>query len=296
MTIDKEEDISEEQALEKEQADFSAGFDGETAEEEYVVDEEAMDDKPLGDDEPKEEEATAEEGEEKEPTVNWEARFNEEKDNSVKLEARLRNMEGRFGSMNAEIKRMSTESSRGYKHPGKEELSESIKTVEGIDTLKEKYPDWAQDVEEREALRMSQIGINDYMSKDDVTELIRQKSDGMLTQEEFDARLDRETEMLRVEFKHPGWIDTRESKEFKAWLEKQDDSAHALVKSTRSADAIKLLDQFKDSQSQETDNEDKQKANESRLEKAIPATSSSRNRRPTKPTEHDAFLAGFGKR
>lgn len=291
-TEDTNEDISEEQVIQDEQAAFAAAFDGETQEEEYVVDEEALEE----DQQEASDDGATEEDEKEETTVDWEAELKRERETSAKLESRLRNMEGRYGSMNAELKRISTESVRGYKHPDKEEIAESIKTVEGIDSLKEKYPEWAQDVEEREALRMSQIGINDYVSKDDVADLIRQNVGSVLTQDEFNAKLEKETEKLRVEFKHPGWVDTLQTKEFSDWFEKQDESVLALYKSTRSTDAIKLLDQFQQSQSKEIETEDRQKANASRLEKAIPATSSSRTRRPTKPTEHDAFLEGFGKR
>ncbi|PCI10505.1 MAG: hypothetical protein COB71_12935 [Thiotrichales bacterium] len=61
---------------------------------------------------------------------------------------------------------------------------------------------------------------------------------------ERQARLARKEEERRLELKYPNWIEIVRSDDFHNWMDKQDESVIALFKSTRSADAIRLLDQY----------------------------------------------------
>lgn len=279
--IDPDDLPEDEISQEDEEADFNAGFGEEEDEYEPVVEPE---------EEKEEEKAEPEQEKEEEKDDKFEE-LRRVKEENLSLNDRLRKLEGRYGELNAKIKASeeAKKLDRGPGFPTKDQVM-AAKTPDELESLKEQYPLWADEVEEREALMQARLGVDDFVTKEDLAAMARADAlQGYVSKEEISAIIGRERERILLDVTYPEWKQTVRSEGFQGWLQKQDASAIELYKSDSSADAIKLLSSYV----KHTDDERKAQERQGRLEDAVPATRGGRNSTTKVTSEQEEFEAAF---
>jgi len=282
MTDELNEEITEEEIVAEaaeDEADFAAEFGEE--EDEY---EEA---KPEVEKEEKEEEQEEEKQEEEKPDPLAEAMTT-----IHALNDRLRKQEGKYGDLNSQIKELKEAKNNQPPagHPSREDVKAAISDPDKLDDLKERYPVWAEEVESREAIMHARLGVDEFVTKEDLAAFVTADSmRGYVTKEENSANIARERQMTLLEVRHPRWRQVRESAEFNEWMGKQDAAAVELFNSDYAVDAISLLDSY----NEQTNELKKQSEKKDRLSRAVPATTGGRSSTQKSSTEEDEFLAAF---
>ncbi len=114
--------------------------------------------------------------------------------------------------------------------PTQKEQAAALKSPAKWDALKKEFPEWGEAIDEVLAANMAAAPAApadlDQQVEARVTAAIQQR------------------EIARVERRHPGWLETVKTEEFKAWREKQTAEVQALGASDLSDDAIEMLDLF----------------------------------------------------
>jgi hypothetical protein len=288
--LEDQEVIEEDPTEEEEEAAFNDAFSDDL--DEYEIVDEVVE----TEEEPAEEEAEETQVQMPEPTeVN--SALEAANAHIAALEQRLRKSEGKFGELNSKINEITKarENATPPGHPSREQVAEAIKGgVEAIDTLKEKFPIWAEAVDEKEALRQATLGISEYASKDDLANVVRAENlQGYVSKEDFNDIIQAEREKIILEVKFPNYRQIVRDAVFQEWLPKQDATAQAQYQSGTSADAIKLLEKYEQHLEKMAERQEKTE----RLERATPATTGRRgSRKPTRSTDEQDFLEGFGQR
>lgn len=169
--------------------------------------------------------------------------------------------------------------------PTQEQMDAATKSTAKWDELKDQYPQWAEAMEERLAAeRAAAKPAAPAVDPEEIRAKIRSELEQSVQQQILEAT--RAAHSTVVELRHPGWVATVKSEDFKAWRAKQTAEVNALGASENATDAIKLLDLYKEAKQ-------KEKAAASRLKSAelpsgVPAI-------PTATSDQDAFSAGYKK-
>jgi hypothetical protein len=270
----------EELTSEEEEAAFNQGFGEEADEYEEVSPEE---------EDPEEEKAPEIEAKEKEPEAP--NPLDQARAENAALNDRLRKIEGRFGELNAKVKASeeAKKLDRGPGFPSKDEVV-AAKSPEDLEILKERYPAWSDEVEEREALMQARLGVDEFVTREDLAAMAKAEAlQGYVSKDEIGAIIAREREQIFLEVKHPDYKQTVRSEDFQGWLQKQGAPAVELYRSRSSADASKLLTQY----AKHTDSAAKELEKQGRLEDAVPATRGGRNASNKTTSEQEEFEAAY---
>lgn len=203
------------------------------------------------------------------------------------LAGRVRNVEGHIGGLTSQQKELKATleaagkaaAAAGGVAPTAAEVAAAAGSSAKWKQMQEDFPEWAEAMEER----LATVGRSSAAPVD-VEKLRAQVRSEVLREVNFD----------RVEDVHEGWQDTVKKPEFAAWLKIQPEKTQALAASERPKDAIKLLDNYAESNKKAAPAGDPPADDsKARLEAAVAPT---RGRAATKPepiTEHQAAEAAF---
>lgn len=204
-----------------------------------------------------------------------------------RMDGRMRNIEGKFGTANSQIKQLlDTKAVPAKEAPSNEQITEALASGEKFKALSEEFPEWGEAMVE-------QIGI----ARDDIMGRMPD-IDGL--KESFNTDVDKKlvnAQLAMLEVQYEGWQDTVKTDEFKVWLSAQDADIQDLKNSEHVPDAARLLSRFKNRTIEPKKEEPKKvdPSQNSRLTNAIPATDS-HSAKPavhSAQTEEEAFAAGF---
>lgn len=161
-----------------------------------------------------------------------------------KLEGRTRSVEGHIGGLTSRLKSMNEQmdaakvaASAVSEAPTAGQMKEASESPKEWESLKEDFPEWAQATEK---LLDSRMGKSDSFEK-----ILEQKLKGMtdeFTAKTQEIRHEAALEALYVAF--PDWESDARTPEFAKWYETQDEKTQELSKSTRPADAAKMMRAF----------------------------------------------------
>lgn len=261
----------------QDEADFSAGFDG--AQETSALEPEK---KVEPKEEPKVEAAPAQaavEPEEFDPKRAFESITKTVND----LTDTVKKTVGRVGALQSAMDTAKNLSNKGSEAPSQEQVKQASASTEKWKRLQEDFPEWAEALDERFASLPS--------GKVDLDGLKKQLKDEFESSIGASALASRE--YARIDRKHDGWEETVNTPEFGAWLQTQTEEVRGLAASDKAADAIKLLDAFKEHAAKAAKQD---KSKQSRLERSIaPKGDGGHAPAPALPDEEADFNTGFNK-
>jgi len=266
---------------------FTAGFAGEdgpvikdaTAEEGEELEDETVVDESLID---------AQSGEDADPLASTETTDKSAEDllreQLEQMASRLRNIEGRYGSMNGELKKMQGAAAERLAAEAQPEktIAELVQSGEKVSALKE---DWSE-MSEAIAEAAETIEGRNRINPDD---LVAQAA----------AKVREETESIRnmaqLDYAYPGWEQEVATEKFNKWLGAQDENVRVKMNSPHASDAIDLLSAY----SQFIAPEQEEAANrrlerQERLSRSVaPTNGKTAAPREKRLTSDEAFLAGY---
>lgn len=269
------EDDDEEQA-------FSAAFSGDEAPEEGVAVAEEEEAEVVEEEVAKDEEAIAEEEAPAVEPDSLQAKYDQ-------LQNRVRNMEGKNGTLNAQLKTLMETSRQEVKEneepaPTKTQINAALQDGEKFKALQVEFPEWAEALEETTALTEKRM-----LDKLPDMAAFETKMQGSMTEMFSEARA-----MARIDIKYPEWENTVRTREFAAALDTASDEIKTLADSEDANDAIKLLDWFEETKSPAADIELEQSTrSKKRLEAAVTPTKSRAKPRQTGLSEEEEFSRAF---
>lgn len=193
-------------------------------------------------------------------------------------ESRIRNVEGRFGSLNGEIQ--SLKKSVVAPAPAPAPAAE-IPSTESLEQLKNDYPEWGKAIDEAITAAVARataaLKPGETLSEDTVAQIT--------------AAAERNTGMKFLETHHRGWREQVKTPEFAQWHMAQPPEVQQLAFSDDPFDAIALLDAFRAAPPKPA--APAAKAGKEKLEAAVAV-----GRKPAQPasvqiSDEDAFALGF---
>jgi hypothetical protein len=157
------------------------------------------------------------------------------------LQGRVRNTEGHIGGLSSQLKGQIEAARAVQKSGGDAPSAKAIQAAQGdpveLQKLQEEYPEFAKvlapAIDAAVAQRMSSIDTNKNDSQ--ILDAVRAEN------ERFKA-------FMEVEFAHRGWQAEVKKPEFQGWIDKAPREVRMLAESPEPADAVRLLDLFKESQ------------------------------------------------
>lgn len=185
---------------------------------------------------------------------------------------RVRNVEGRFGELNAQQQAARDAAASGAATPSAKEIRDAQGSPEKMATLKRDYPEFGAAIEA--ALDERTSGLQRQLT--DLSALVAKQPAGTVTT----ADVENLRNELTVEHVHAGWKETVKLPEFAGWKNRQSREVQMLAASDSPQDAIRLLDLYAESRKPKPNNNQ-------RLESAaaIPAGRSSSSQHGAKPVE-----------
>jgi hypothetical protein len=172
--------------------------------------------------------------------------------------------------------------------PTQSQISEASKNPDNWKNLKDTFPEWATELDERFAAERAEL--LKQMPAVDVDGIKRDVSASMSEAiKQSEVRVTKiAREFARVDLKYENWeVDVR-APEFAAWTKAQAPEIQALAESNNARDAIKMLDMYYDHRKIEEARAKKT----ARLEAAIPAKGTNSQRQPTE-SDRDAAEKAF---
>lgn len=176
---------------------------------------------------------------------------------------------------------------QGADTPSPEQVAEASKDAEDWKALKETFPEWGEGFDKHLAFLTKQMedkipNMEGFVSKDEAADMV-------------DAAVSK----VRLDIVHPGWPDTVKSAEFKAFRD-GNPTADALGSSSNVADAVKMLDMYKESQKEaqkksedDAAKDDSNKENDDRLAANLQIDKPKANKKPRGDTAESAFVREF---
>lgn len=211
-------------------------------------------------------------------------------DDLAALASRLRNMEGKFGTVNKQLQdvmaRSATQAAtQGGDAPTSGQVAGAAGSSAKLKALQADFPEWAEALTEQLAnIRPADTTELRASVVEEVTKTARE----ITAENRSLARLDAEFGTR--------WERDVKTDKFKAWLSSQDAVTKALSNSQDSDDASALLEKFYSGSQTQGQSEAPSRANRrGRLERAIPATKGGTTRDDTEQSEEQAFLASYKK-
>lgn len=283
---------------ELEEDDFESGFEGsdQKAEQNQAQSEpndELEEDEPEGEEDEEVKEDVSEPASQEEP-ISTVTISKKEYDG---LQSRVRNIEGRFGTMNAQMQKMldaqKSVQSSGGDAPSSQQINSAKISSEKFKRLKEDFPEWAEAMEEELNLRTENIkssiprapDLNNYISRDDAQDLVGESR-----------------KLAYLDLKYSNWENEVRTNDFRMWYLSQDDNMKALADSTDVNDSAKMLEayfSFRHESENNTQNRELEKMNvvkqknQKRLESGISPTKSSAALSKRTSSEEEDFEEGF---
>jgi predicted RNA-binding protein with RPS1 domain len=205
------------------------------------------------------------------------------------LQTRVRNMEGKNGTLNAQLKTLmetSRQEVKGNEEPAptKTQINAALQDGEKFKALREEFPEWAEALEETTALTEKRLA-------DKLPDMgaFKTEMQGSMSNMFNEARA-----MARIDIKYPEWENTVRTREFAAALDTASDEIKTLADSEDANDAIKLLDWFEETKSPAAEIESEQSTrSRKRLEAAVTPTKSRAKPRQTGLSEEEEFSSAF---
>jgi microcompartment protein CcmL/EutN len=155
--------------------------------------------------------------------------------NNKMLSGRLSKVEGHIGSLKQALDAAKAAKAAGGDAPSDSQIRRAQGDPKKFEALKDEYPEFADAIEGYLSSALEGVRPGE---KVDVSKL-RDELAG-----EFDNRLNRKFEELRVETHHRGWQKTTTSPEFVGWVQRQPREVQVLYASPHSDDVIRLLDLY----------------------------------------------------
>lgn len=190
-------------------------------------------------------------------------------------ESRIRNVEGRFGSLNGEIQTLK-KSVTAAPAPA----PAPAVTTEALEQLKKDYPEWGKAIDEAVAAAVA-----------NATAALRPGE--MLSEErvaQITAAAERGAGMRFLDTHHRGWREQVQKPEFKQWLQQQPPDVSQLAFSDDPFDAIALLDTWRAAASAKPGAKSGAKE---KLEAAVAVGRKPAQPAPTQISDDEAFALGF---
>ncbi len=159
----------------------------------------------------------------------------------TQLQSRVRNTEGHIGGLSSQLKSQ-LEAAKAVQRSGGDAPSvKEIQAAQGdpveLQKLQEEYPEFAKvlapAIDAAVAQKLSAMDTNKNDSQ--ILDVVRAEN------ERFKA-------FMEVEFAHRGWQSEVKKPEFQGWISKAPREVRMLAESPEPADAVRLLDLFKESQ------------------------------------------------
>ena len=148
------------------------------------------------------------------------------------LTHQLKSANGRIGAMQRQLEaaaKMPAAANGADPAPSAQEVSAASADAKKWQKLREDFPEWAEGIDELVAHRVGEASKKAAPAVDE--QAIRQSA------------VEAAREAI-VEDEHPGWKDTVNTQEFHDWFKTQPEDVQKLANSSRSKDAITLLDKF----------------------------------------------------
>jgi hypothetical protein len=128
------------------------------------------------------------------------------------LEVRLKQAESRIGGVLNELHAAKEAAKSVANAPSKEQIAEAAASQDHWDSLKEDFPDWTRATESRLAAERAEI-LKHVPSAESIRQELREQN----ALEMAEAKAEMAGNI--VAFKHPDWIATRDSPDFRQWNE-----------------------------------------------------------------------------
>lgn len=206
-----------------------------------------------------------------------------------KLSGRLRNIEGHIGGLNNTLKQLSAASkaaeAKGADSPTKVQISDAMQSGEKMAALRADFPEWAEALEEYGNQIISRIPQNVDVGA------INQRLEH--THQAVQDSANRARQLARLDMTHPDWEQTIQSETYTNWLLNQPQEIQALTESVNAADAIRVLDAFKETLTASQSTLPASRRQNQRLEQALSPTSGRTVTRRQHMTEEEEFVKAF---
>ncbi len=231
---------------EEEEDDFESSFNDDSKNMPGTLPSSSSDQDNEGSDEDDEEEEGGENTESNEDDGETEAKSQqsaaptqEGPDDITALKARLRNIEGKFGTVNAQMQNMLKAQkdvrSTGGAAPTAQQIQSARQSSKKFEQLRDDFPEWADAMEEELNLRTEALRAQIPQAPN---------LDGFISRDEA-ANIASESRKLAVlDFKYPGWEDEVRSNDFRLWFISQNENMKVLADSDDPRDSAVMLDAY----------------------------------------------------
>lgn len=149
---------------------------------------------------------------------------------NTQLASRLRNVEGHIGGLKSQLS--AQQLSQNHRAQAVSDLQQARGNPRAMEEWRETYPEFVDGVESLMQARLHELR----------SEFASNRAPAGITPEQLDHRLNEHT----VEVIHPGWKADVTKPEFLGWIKQQADEVKALASSPMAADAVRLLDIYKE--------------------------------------------------
>ena len=149
---------------------------------------------------------------------------------NTQLANRLRNVEGHIGGLKSQIS--AQQLAQNHRAQAANDLQQARGNPKAMEEWRETYPEFVDGVES-----LLQARLHEFRS-----ELASNRAPQGVTPEQLDHRLNEHT----VEVMHPGWKADVLKPEFIGWIQQQAHEVRALASSPAAADAVRLLNIYKE--------------------------------------------------
>lgn len=156
------------------------------------------------------------------------------------LKNHVRAAEGRVAAWQRERE----EQKRLSAAPTQTDIAKATANPEKWDQLKQDFPEWAEAMEEYVGFKVGQPSQG--VSEDQLNKLIEERT------EKIRAEALEAIEYAKLETKHGDWRETINSDDFVKWVGSQPVDVYNLIDSPKAADAVKVIDLFKQSRAPAT--------------------------------------------
>lgn len=203
------------------------------------------------------------------------------------IKSAVEKLNGRTGSLMEDVGKLKTAPPVAptipAAHPGNGKVLPEVDANE----VEEAYPDLAAYTKRQiaDAIKVGQL-------PPDIAERIAAQEARDAERDKREAEAYIETQKDIVALKHEDWEDVVSSDPYKVWVQAQPEDVQARAKTHSGRVLSGVITAYKDFNSKQQAKDDKSATNRRRLEESLTPSTVPGNK-PTEPTEHDAFKAGF---
>ncbi len=191
----------------------------------------------------------------------------------AQLTNRQRNVEGHIGGINSKLQQQlqaaQAATAQGGQAPSREQMAAAAGSATAMARLKEDYPEFGAALD---------AALNERLAT--LPTQAQTQAPAGLTEADVQARIDQVRREMAVEMRHPGWLNDVKTPRFLGWLQSQANEVKMLAGSDEPADAIRLLDLFK-----QTDGARQQQQSALDAAAALPGRRSSQGAKPVDPSK-----------